>query len=113
MTRKEMIERIAEEAGCSKRLVRKKLFKYASELKGHYWRSEFTRAFLNKNTEWRDFYDVRDAWKKGDKSLNPWRTVNTFEVCHFVSGFVVLFKVKRVIQDYETVDTIGTRLYSF
>lgn len=104
MNRKQMIETIAKEAGCSKRLVRKKLFRRYLELKKTCPNILFYKVFLDKNTEWHNFNEEHD-----------FRTKNTFEVCFFPSGCVVLFKnIDIVYKDGEVgTETVGERLYSF
>jgi len=114
MTRKEMIEEIAKQAGCSKRLVRKKLFRRSAELKRCYRDIKFNEAFLNPSTNWLDKEELEKAWKNGDRNIRPWGTPFTFDVVFLPSGCIVLLKVERVCSDgYRTTDSIGARLYSW
>lgn len=114
MTRKEMIETIAKQAGCSKRLVRKQLFARSAELKRRYRDIKFNEAFLNPSTNWLDKDELRKAWSNGNREIRPWGTPFVFDVCLFPSGCVVMFEVERVYPDgYRTTDTIGARLYSW
>lgn len=103
MNRKQMIETIAKEAGCSKRLVRKKLFARCAEIKRLYPDILFEKEFLNKDADWQPFRPTKD-----------WRRKYTFDVFFLPSGCVVLFRNVDRIYDAETVQTeIGTRLYNF
>lgn len=121
MTRKEMIESIAEQAGCSKRLVRKKLFELSAKFKRdkRYKNLRFNQAFLDKTTNWRDWNEVHDSWKKGelDDGYTPWRIPNLFEVAYFPTGCSVLFRVEVFDEEehwlFPLIDYCGTRLYSF
>ena len=79
MTRKEMIIAIANDAGCSRRLVRKKLFARCVELKKTRPNLLFYKPFLDKNTEW-----VR-------LGPNGGRPKVSFEVCCRHKGIIVLF----------------------
>ena len=100
MNRNQMITAIAKEAGCSKRLVRKKLFKRYLELKKLYPDILFYKAFLDKNTDWHNFNEDHDFYRK-----------NAFDVCFFTSGCVVLFhNIDTINGDGEV---IGERLYNF
>ena len=113
MNRKQMIETIAQEAGCSKRLVRKKLFGRSAELKRKYKNVKFNEAFLDSRTDWINKEDLMENWKDGKRNINPWKQPNTFDVCYFPSGCVVMFNVKHVDNDgYEYTDNFGTRLYT-
>ena len=104
MTRKEMIETIAKEAGCSKRLVRKKLFNRYLELKKYFPDILFYKVFLDKNTDWHN-------WNTGERD---WRQTNSFDVCCFPSGCVVLFhNVERIWDGEVTTWDVGAKLYSF
>ena len=104
MTRKQMIETIAKEAGCSKRLVRKKLFNRYLQLKKTCPHILFYKTFLDKNTNWVKFKD---------KDWN-WRTPNVFEVAFFPSGCIVLFRNIDAMYDGElTTRDCGARLYSW
>ena len=114
MNRKAMIEEIAKQSGCSKRLVRKKLFSRSAELKHRYLDIKFNKAFLNPCTNWLDKNALRQAWRNGNKEIRPWGTPFTFDVCLFPSGCVVMFEVERIYPDgYRTTDSIGARLYSW
>ena len=116
MTRTEMIREIANQANCSKRLVRKKLFQLSARFKkDRYKRLRFNQAFLDKNTEWLDRQELHDKWKNGlIDSQTFWRMPNTFEVAFFPSGCVVLFTVEAIDTDgYRHTDTCGARLYNF
>ena len=116
MTRTEMIREIANQANCSKRLVRKKLFELSARTKkDHIFRRfNFNQAFLNKATNWRDHDKLIDSWRSGDKSENPWKTPNLFEVTFFPSGCVVLLYTQCFDDDgYHYVDYCGTRLYNY
>ena len=109
MTRKEMIEEIARQAGCSKRLVRKRLFSRSAGFKWH----PFGKSFLNANTDWLDKNVLRQNWKNGNKDIDPYSTPNTFDVGFFPSGCIVLFNVEIIDSDgYRHVDSIGARLHS-
>ncbi len=114
MTRKEMIEEIAKQAGCSKRLVRKKLFSRSAELKRRHKEYKFNEAFLNPATNWLDKNELEEAWRNGNREVCPWRIPNTFEVIFLPSGCVVLFAVERICSDgFMTISDIGTRLYTW
>lgn len=103
MTRKEMIAEIARDACCSKRLVRKKLFARYIELKKTHPDILFYKAFMNKDTDWRN-------WRRRE----DWRTPNLFEVCFFPSGCVVLFhNVERLYDGEIEHSDCGVRLYSW
>ena len=104
MTRKQMIEAIAKEAGCSKRLVRKKLFNRYLELKEMRPDILFYKTFLNKDTNWVKFKE---------KDWN-WRDPNSFEVIFLPSGCVVFFRNIDMIYDGELTTTdCGVRLYNW
>lgn len=116
MNRKEMIESIAKQANCSKRLVRKKLF----ELSARFRRSRkdilFNQAFLEKSTDWKDFYELHDEWIKNDKkSEAPFRISNQFEVIYFPTGCNVMFRVDEIYDGeiWEASGQCGTRLYNY
>lgn len=120
MTRKEMIETIAKQAGCSKRLVRKKLFQMSSRSKRdrRYNRLKFNEAFLDRTTDWQDWYEVHDAWKKGDHSgKSPFEIPNLFEVCYFPSGCNIMLRIEHYYgegwEEFSTIEWCGTRLYNF
>ena len=103
MTRKQMIETIAKEAGCSKRLVRKKLFNRYLELKKNWPDILFYKAFLDKNTDWQKF---------GNGKKN-WRLPNLFDVVFLPSGCVVLFhNIDRIYDGEITQGECGVRLYN-
>ena len=99
-----MIARIAEQAGCSKRLVRRKLFNRYLELKRNLPDILFYRVFLDKNTDWHDFNEDHDYRRK-----------NAFDVCFFTTGCVVLFRnIDRIYTDGKIgQETVGERLYNF
>ena len=104
MTRKQMIETIAKEARCSKRLVRKKLFNRYLELKKMRPNILFYKAFLDKNTDWYN----RNEGKK------DWTKPNAFEVVFVSSGCVVLFRNISWIYHGEIAETdCGVRLYNW
>ena len=104
MTRKQMIEAIAKDAGCSKRLVRKTLFNRYLELKKYYPEILFYKTFLNKNTDWIDY----------NEDLKNWDRPNAFDVSFFPSGCVVLFhNIDRMHNDEIEKETIGAKLYSW
>ena len=105
MTRKQMIETIAKEAGCSKRLVRKKLFNRYLELKKMRPDILFYKAFLDKNTDW---YNRNEGEK-------DWTRPNSFDVFGVTSGCVVLFNnIDRKTRDGEIENCqCGVRLYSW
>lgn len=114
MTRKEMIETIAKKAGCSKRLVRKRLFQLSARNKRYYTETLFNRAFLNKSTDWVDWEELHEKWKQ-DKTVIPWQQTNTFEVAAFPIGVIVLFRVDEMY-DREIMKGFGQcgcRLYNF
>lgn len=114
MKRKEMIEEIAKQAGCSKRLVRKKLFNRSAEVKRRYRDIKFNEVFLDPDTNWLDKSLLLQNWRNGDRTIDPFRTENTFEVCFFPSGCIVLFTVGYVYPDgYTATQEFGTRLYSW
>ena len=112
--RKEMIAEIARQAGCSKRLVRKKLFSRSAELKRRHRDIKFNDVFLNSTTNWLDENVLKQKWREGDRNVSPYQTPNTFDVSFFPSGCVVLFAVKHIYEDgFQDIRTVGTRLYSF
>lgn len=119
MTRTEMITEIAKQAHCSKRLVRKKLFQLLTRFKKNdyqsYKRLKFKQSFLNRNTDWHDWYEWRDKCDNGlIDNWTFWRTPNVFEVAFFSSGCVVLFRVEEVYDDgYQNIGTCGARLYNY
>lgn len=121
MTRKEMIEAIAEQAGCSKRLVRKKLFELSARFKRdkRYKNLRFNQAFLDKTTNWRDWHEVHAAWNKGELGEReiPWTMPNLFEVAYFPSGCNVMLRIESWYEEdnevFQDVDWCGTRLYNF
>lgn len=102
MTRKEMIIAIANDAGCSRRLVRKKLFERCVELKKTHPEILFYKAFLDKNTDW-----VRNAYKN-------WETKNRFEVFGLPSGMVVMFYgIERIYDGDIWYTDCGARLWTW
>lgn len=105
MTRKEMIETIAKESGCSKRHIRKILFNRYLELKKINPRLLFYKAFLDKNTDWHNF-------NVGEKD---WRRPNQFDVFCVPSGCVVIFKnIDEIYKNGDIIQTdCGARLYKF
>lgn len=114
MNRKEMIEEIAKQSGCTKRLVRKKLFSRSAEFKHRYKQYRFNDAFLNRATNWLDKNELERAWRNGDREIRPWETPNTFEVIFLPSGCVVLFAIEHICSDgFVATDEIGARLYSW
>lgn len=116
MNRTEMIHEIAKQSGCSKRLVRKKLFQLSAKFKKDcYKHLRFNQAFLDKNTEWLDRQDLHDKWKNGlIDSETFWKMSNTFEVAFFPSGCTVFFTVEAVCDDgYHDTDYCGARLYNY
>lgn len=116
MNRKEMIETIAKQAGCSKRLVRKKLFQISARFKREYKTTLFNRAFLNKSTDWKDFQDLYNDWIKDKENvISPWRVTNQFEVIYFPSGCNVMFKVDELYDGeiLEALGDCGARLYNY
>lgn len=114
MKRKEMIENISQQAGCSKRLVRKKLFSRSAECKRRYKQYKFNDAFLKKDTNWLDQNQLKETWRNGNKEIKPWITPNTFEVIFLPSGCVVLFQVEYVCSDgFTEIRSIGARLYNW
>ena len=115
MTRKEMIETIAQQANCSKRKVRKKLFQLSARMKQkRFEHIKFNEAFLNANTDWKDFQEVYEEWKSGKLSRSPWRIVNRFETIYFPTGCNVMFDVASTDDDlYPMIESCGTRLYNF
>lgn len=115
MTRKEMIETIAKQAGCSKRLVRKKLFQLSARKKRWYKEILFNQAFLSKTTDWLDWEEEHKRWEKDKSSVCPWRLTNTFEVASFPTGVNVLFRVDECCDGYiyHGFGSCGCRLYSY
>ena len=116
MTRKEMIESIAKQAQCSKRLVRKKLFQMSARFRRERKDILFNQAFLNKSADWKDFYELYDEWKKNNKEGDsPWRIPNQFEVIYFPSGCNVMFRVNQICDGeiWEAMGECGVRLYSY
>ena len=105
MTRKEMIETIAQEAGISKRRVRKILFSRYLELKKINPKLLFYKAFLDKNTDWHNF----------NEGKRDWWIPNQFDVFCLPSGCVVEFKnIDKIYYDGEIIQTdCGARLYRF
>ena len=100
MNRKEMLVTIATQSGCSLRHIRKVIFNRAAENKAIHPHIKFYEALLDHDTNWID----RETLNGQEK----FRTNNTFEVCHFPSGYVVLFYVKNDDEFYP--DTYGARL---
>lgn len=119
MNRTEMIREIAKQAGCSKRLVRKRLFQLSTRFKKerYYKRYKFNEAFFDKNTDWKDVEKLRKDVKNGVIGNSDfWRIANRFEVAFFPSGCVVLFWVDSFYEDepdYIDVDSCGARLYNY
>lgn len=116
MTRKEMIESIAKQANCSKRLVRKKLFQMSARFRRERKDILFNQAFLEKSTDWKDFYELYDEWKKKNKEGgSPWRVSNQFQVIYFPSGCNVIFRVNQIYDGeiWEAMGDCGVRLYNY
>ncbi len=114
MTRKEIIETIAKKAGCSKRLVRKKLFQLSAREKRYYKDTLFNQAFLSRTTNWLDWEEEHEKWMDDKSRENPYKLTNTFEVIDLTSGVNVLFRVDK-IYDGEICPGFGScgcRLYS-
>ena len=117
MTRKEMIEVVAKKAKCSKRLVRRKLFKRLAEVRR--WRYPEARTFcavmLDKSINWVDFEEAYAQWKT-DKfhEPNPYMMSNTFEVYGLPSGVIVHFRLDGVYDGeiYPGYADFGCRLYN-
>jgi len=105
MTRKEMIETIAKEAGVSKRHVRKILFNRYLELKKINPNLLFYKAFLDKGTDWHNSNDGK----------KDWRMPNQFDVFCVSSGCIVMFKnIDELYPDGDITQTdCGAKLYSF
>lgn len=101
MTRKEMIEEIAKEAGCSKRLVRKKLFELSAWKKNNFKNILFNKVFLSKSTDWANYSELLEESKQDITAPFPWRNSNTFEVIQVPSGIVVMFTVPEIFRDEE------------
>lgn len=115
MTRKEMIETIAKQAGCSKRPVRKKLFQLSARLKRRYKEVLFNQAFLSETTNRLDWEEEYKKWKNDKSSVSPRRLTNTFEVASFPTGVNVLFRVDECCDGYidHGLGSCGCRLYSY
>ena len=116
MTRKEMIETIAKQANCSKRLVRKKLFQISARFKREHKSILFNQAFLTKSTDWKDFHELYDIWKKDRiNNINPWSVTNQFEVIYLPSGCNVMFRVDLLDDGeiWKALGDCGARLYSY
>lgn len=118
MTRKEMIEEIAKQAECSKRLVRKKLFQLSSRFKKDARRKNvlFNQAFLCHSTDWKDGNEMMKEWIKDRSGENPFKISNQFEVIYFPTGCNVLFKVDEVDENgelWKALGSCGVRLYNY
>lgn len=121
MTRSDMINEIAKQAHCSKRLVRKKLFQRSAEFRRNprYKHVKFNQAFLDKNTDWNSYQEIHDKWKNKtlEPGATPWTMPNLFDVAYFPSGCVIMMRIN--VEHYEEgciyidQDWVGARLYGY
>lgn len=103
MNRKQMLEEIAKQSDCSLRHVRKAVFSRAAENKRYYRKVKFSDALTDSSTNWTDYNTI--------PGNDKFRKENTFDVCMFPSGIVVLFNVKEKNKFGETcLCKFGVRL---